>query len=186
MPHKDIIKKLQELAAKKGANSTKLIVATDIFVEDWVRQKCEFGCTGYAKHFTCPPYSPTPEDTRKRLRWYKQALLVEFVGLKEKEEQRPVHMIMYELEREALLGGLYKAFSYTAGPCRICGSCPAEKVENPNYYSKRGCKNPEVARPAMEACGIDVFQTVKKAGYEIDVVKKDNECFKSFGLLLLE
>lgn len=186
MTLEDIIKRLQEFAVKKGANSTKFIDIKDVFVEEWIRQKCEYGCNGYARHFTCPPYSPTPKETRKRLQNYKQALLVEFSGLKEKEKQQKIHEIMYELEREAFLNGLYKAFSYTAGPCRICGSCPAEKVENPNKYSKKECKNQKKARPSMEACGMDVYQTARKAGYEINIIKEEGNCFKSFGLLLLK
>jgi hypothetical protein len=31
-------------------------------------------------------------------------------------------------------------------------------------------RHPEQARPAMEACGIDVFSTVRKAGLPIEVV----------------
>jgi len=182
----EIIQKLQELAVEKGANSTKHINTKNIVVEEWVRLKCKYGCKGYARHFTCPPYSPTTEETKKTLQNYESALLVEFTDLKEKVEQQKIHEIMYDLERTAFLNGLYKAFSYTAGPCRICGSCPAEKVENPNEYSKRECKNQKKARPSMEACGIDVFQTVRKAGYEIDVIKEEDGCFKSFGLLLLE
>ena len=181
-----IIEKLQKLAVKNGANSTKIITAKNIFVEDWVRQKCEYGCKGYARHFTCPPYSPAPHETRKRLQNYETALLVEFANLKEKKEQQEIHKIMYELEKTAFLDGLHKSFAYTAGPCRSCGSCHAENIENPGAYSKKECKNQKMARPSMEACGIDVFQTARNAGYEIRVVKQETECFKSFGLLLLE
>jgi len=181
-----IVGKLRRLAVEKGANSAKLIAAGDVLVEDWVRQKCEYGCSGYARHFTCPPYSPTPEETRKRLQGYKQALLVEFNRLSEKEDQSEVHEVMYELEREAFLGGLYKAFSYAAGPCRICSTCRAEEVETPNEYSRRECRDKRRARPSMEACGIDVYQTARKAGYKIDVVKEEDELYKTFGLLLLE
>jgi predicted metal-binding protein len=66
------------------------------------------------------------------------------------EGKRPkVHEIMFELEREAFLSGLYKAFAYAAGPCRICGSCVAEETDSPNEYSKKQCKYPEKGRPAM-------------------------------------
>jgi len=185
MVSEDIIKNLQKHAVEKGANSTKVIAVKDVFVEDWVRQKCEYGCNGYARHFTCPPYSPTPEETRSRMRGYNKALLVEFAEKEETEGRRTVNEVMFELEREAFLNGLHKAFSYGAGPCDICETCPAEEVENPSKYSKRECKNQEEARPAMEACGIDVFQTARKAGYEIHCVK-ENEPHKNFGLLLLE
>ena len=185
MKFENIVKMLKKSAKEKGANFAKLILTKDIFVEDYVKQKCQYGCCRFARRFTCPPYAPTPDETRKILKNYKQGLLVEFTGMRNREEQRDVHEIMYELEREAFLNGLYRAFAYTAGPCKICENCPAEKVENPNEFSKKDCKNPEKARPSMEACGIDVYRTARKAGYKINVAK-EGECFKSFGLLLLE
>ena len=185
MRFEKIVEMLRKSAKEKGANSAKLIPTKDIFVEDQVRQKCQYGCDRFARLFTCPPYAPTPDETRKILKNYNQGLLVEFTGLRDKEEQRGVHEMMFELEKEAFLNGLYKAFAYAAGPCRICESCPAEKVENPNEFSKKDCKNPEKARPSMEACGINVYRTARKAGCKINVVK-EGERFKSFGLLLLE
>ena len=186
MVDEDIVQKLQMLASAKGATSTKVIPASEVIVGDWVRQKCEFGCRGYARYFTCRPYTPSPEETRKRLQEYSHALLVEFTELKEKEEQLDVHKLMFQLEREAFLSGLYKAFAYVSGPCRLCDICQAGELRHGQLESKKGCKNPKMARPSMEGCGIDVFATGRKAGYEIDVVKEKDECYKCFGLLLLE
>jgi predicted metal-binding protein len=129
-------------------SSTKLIRTGDISVEHWVRQKRQYGCHRFAKRFTCPPYSPTPEETSRRLQGYRQALLIEFADVQEGKRPK-VHEIMFELEREAFLSGLYKAFAYAAGPCRICGSCVAEETDSPNEYSKKQCKYPEKGRPAM-------------------------------------
>lgn len=182
----DNINKISQSALDKGASSVKLIKAEDIIVENWVRQKCQYGCSGYARYFSCPPYSPTPEETKKRLQEYNLALLIEFSKLKAKEKQPDVHEIMYELEREAFLSGFYKAFAYAAGPCRLCKICPASEIENPNEYSKKNCINPSKARPSMEACGINVFQTVRKANYKIDVVRSFDDCFSRFGLLLID
>lgn len=182
----DNINKIVQSALEKGASSVKIIKAEDIIVENWVRQKCQYGCGGYARYFSCPPYSPTPEETKRRLQEYSFAMLVEFSRLKAKERQPDVHEIMYELEREAFLSGYYKAFAYTAGPCRLCGICTASEIENPNEYSKKKCINPSKARPSMEACGINVFQTARKANYKIDVVRNIDDCFNRFGLLLIE
>ena len=180
-----IVAMLNKSAKERGANSTKLVPAKDVVVEDFVRLKCKYGCGNFAKRFTCPPYTPTADDTKKLLKSYRWALLLEFTDLKQKEMQRGLHELMYGLEREAFLSGLHKAFAYVAGPCRICKTCPAESVENPNEFSRRDCKSPGKARPSMEACGIDVFQTARKAGLKINAVK-EGESFKSFGLLLLE
>jgi len=38
----------------------------------------------------------------------------------------------------------------------------------------------------MESCGIDVYETARKAGYEIDVVKNYGDCYNRVGLLMLD
>ena len=184
-PFKKIVETLMKRAKEKGAKSVKLIPTRDVFAEDFVRQKCRYGCEDYAKSFTCPPYAPTPDETRKILKSYKQGLLLEFSRVRNKKDQPNVREIMYELEREAFLNGLYRAFAYTAGPCKICEICPAVKIENPNEFSKIKCVNPSKARPSMEACGINVYKTVRKAGFKLDVVT-GGECYKCFSLLLLK
>ena len=85
---KKTVRKIQDVAKNSGANSTKLISVKKIYVGGWVRQKCGYGCKAHARNFTCPPYSPTPEETKKVLADYGSALLVEFVGLEQKEEQQ--------------------------------------------------------------------------------------------------
>ncbi len=36
----------------------------------------------------------------------------------------------------------------------------------------------------MESCGIDVFNTVRNGGWEIDVVRSERECPRFFGLVV--
>jgi hypothetical protein len=38
----------------------------------------------------------------------------------------------------------------------------------------------------MEACGIDVFSTVKKTGFPIDVVRAARQCPNYYGLILVD
>ncbi|UCF44650.1 MAG: hypothetical protein JSV99_12255, partial [Planctomycetota bacterium] len=49
-----------------------------------------------------------------------------------------------------------------------------------------GCRHPERARPAMEACGIDVFSTVRKVGLPIEVVRTRRQCPNYYGLILVD
>ncbi|HDY69298.1 MAG TPA: hypothetical protein ENH85_16120 [Candidatus Scalindua sp.] len=48
------------------------------------------------------------------------------------------------------------------------------------------CVKPKDARPSMEACGIDVFKTVRNNGFEIEFLEHRNEYVKYFGLLLID
>lgn len=186
-----IVKDLETIAFEGGATAVKIISPQDVVVAQWVRNKCQVGCRHFAKRFTCPPYSPTPQETVDVLRSYDQALLVEFADryreqLREEPERSMLHNTLYNMERTAFLSGYEKALCYEAGPCLLCKECPAEKLENPDLILKKECIHPKEARPAMEAAGIDVFSTVRRAGLEIHVIREKSDPFKSFGLLLLD
>jgi len=150
------------------AKDAKIIPADTVVTAQWVREKCQFGCGGYGKSLTCPPHSPTPEETKEMLTHYKHALLIHG------DEETPITRIVAALEREIFLDGHYKAFGMGVGPCSICEEC----VES--------CKYPHQARPSMEACGIDVFSTVKAHGFPIEVLKDQNCKPNYYGLVLID
>jgi len=79
-------------------------------------------------------------------------------------------------EREAFLAGFYRAFAYWAGPCSICPVCAQDGT----------CRNTKEARPSMEGAGIDVFETVKRAGLTIRTLNEGDAFVKYFALILLE
>jgi predicted metal-binding protein len=158
-------------ACALGAKEAKIISPQQVFTAEWVRRKCQFGCDGYNEHLTCPPYSPTPQETRRMLDEYTTAILIH-----SSEGWVDIKAIVYTLEREAFLSGYYKAFGMGSGPCNLCETCDL----------KKGCKHTDQARPSMEACGIDVYRTARTAGYPIEVVR-DSTCHQNYyGLLLLE
>jgi len=116
----------------------------------------------------CPPYTPRPEETRQMLDQYRKAILFESPTANTKE-------IAAQMEREIFLAGYYKALGLGGGPCRLCQHCAFEK----------GCRHAEEARPAMEACGIDVFATARKHGFAIKVLRNYREPQHYFGLILI-
>jgi predicted metal-binding protein len=158
------IKRAKEL----GAIEAKIISVKSIVTAEWVRLKCQFGCDGHGQSLTCPPYSPTPKETRKALSFYKVALLVHG------KHYKGIHSLIPTLEREVFLDGFYKAFGMGAGPCQLCKSCA------------KFCRHPDKTRPSMEACGIDVYTTVRANGYPIEVVKTESCKTNYYGLLLIE
>lgn len=158
------IRKAKALTVKDAG----IIPANSIVAAEWVRLKCQFGCDGYGRTLTCPPYSPAPEQTRRMLTHYKHALLVHG------DEYTDISDIVSTLEREIFLDGYHKAFAMGAGPCDLCQKCP------------KFCKYPEKARPSMEACGIDVFSTVRANGFPIEVLKTQTCKGNYYGLVLIE
>ena len=113
-----------------GITRAKIIDTRTISVANWVRLKCQFGCGGYGKRLTCPPYSPTPEYTQKMVSEYRKALLMQIENIPPSKEHRVsqnLKRIVADLERDIFLDGYYKAFGMTSGPCRLCRTCSTKK-----------------------------------------------------------
>ncbi len=189
---------LQEL---RNIHSDFKVIAIDaIEVAEWVLWKCEYGCKAYGKHLTCPPYTPGPEETRKLLSSYEKAVITRFDDVQPNDKVPPAHIhhflwdaifkmhdTMFELERYTFLSGYYKAFAMTALPCTYCQDClPEREGFDLDYASKRFCQHQDKVRPSMEACGIDVYKTVRSVGYEVDVRTSPYDRLTFFGLLLIE
>jgi len=165
-------KELCELVKRKsGVINARIISPPEVETAAWVRLKCQFGCDGYGQCLVCPPFTPTPQQTRNVLDAYRRAVLLHC------QPDADVKAIVAELEREIFLLGCWKAFGLGAGPCYFCKQCPVEEKQ---------CRHADRARPSMEACGIDVFSTVKKAGFPIEVVRTTRQCPNYYGLLLVD
>jgi len=138
-----------------------LIKADDIVASDWVRPKRQYRRGGYRRRLTCPPYSPKPEEFGRILEGYKWAMLLEFGPRRPNHNCRGPHKAGVELEREAFPKGYYSASGLGCGPCPYCDECNLEK-----------CVRPDLARPSMEACGTEVYTAVRRAGFDLEVVKR--------------
>ncbi len=160
-------------AVELGAKAARVVKASTIATAPWVRLKCRYGCGSYGNSLCCPPHTPTPSEMRAVIDSYGQAILFEAEGEAWREPKR----VAVELEREIFLAGYYKAFGLGAGPCPLCKEkCALDE----------GCRHPREARPSMEACGIDVFRTVREGGFEIEVVHDRDAPQHYFGVVLVE
>lgn len=186
----NLYERIKNKALELGASDAKVIDVAGIKTGSWTRWKCQFGCPNYGKRLTCPPHVPSYDETQQFLSEYKDAMLVQFTikltsddianyDEKDRENSNKMHKIMLELEKEAFLGNLYKAFSLKPGTCHLCKECG--KV----------CRHPREARPSMEAVGIDAFAIVRENGYAADVIDSSasedgSTQFKMYALLLLD
>ncbi len=165
---------VQQLAAKiqsLGFGAVKQIGIDSIEVPEWVGAKCEFGCESFGSAH-CPPNCIKPEKTRAMLKNYSKCLL-----LQGEPPTGDFQRLVLRAERAAFKAGYYKAFSLWAGPCGICDDvCAGEDT----------CTNHKNARPSMEASGIDVFETVRRAGFSLQTLPEKDDYVKYFAILLLE
>lgn len=156
-------------ACELGAVEAKIIAADSVVTAAWVRLKCQFGCGRYNTSHCCPPHTPTPQQTQDVVDCYTRALLIHC-----KRDVSPTKIVV-KLEREIFLSGFYKTLGFGAGPCNLCKQCHLNK-----------CRQPEHARPAMEACGIDVYATVRNNGYPVDVLNDSSGDENWYGLILID
>jgi predicted metal-binding protein len=170
--HRKSIEALKDRAVKLGAKESKIIEVKTVKTSAWVRYKCQFGCSGFAESLTCPPYSPTPDETQKILNSFKKAILIHC----QSGSHVDISKVVIKIEKEAFLAGYYKALGMGAGPCRLCRECNL----------KGGCRHGEQARPSMEACGIDVYSTARSNGFTIETLDSARCRADYFGLVLIE
>jgi predicted metal-binding protein len=171
-------------ALEMGMDGAKVIDPHSITTAEWVRMKCQFGCPMFGKRLTCPPHTPAPDVTRKVLDSYQKAILFHRKlengdrarGLEENIFRVEFNRTIVRLEIEVFLDGYYKAWSMGSGYCRLCKEC------DPTGFCEHGFE----ARPAIEACGIDVFKTARDNGFHIDVVRTHEDEMNIFGLVLVE
>jgi predicted metal-binding protein len=162
-------------ARQMGASDALVVSPSQVFTATWVRLRCQYGCSEYGQCLTCPPHSPTPETTRKTLDEFCSAILIHG------SEWTLVRKIAQALERKVFLAGYHKAFAFLCGPCNLCKRCTVAKQTREKVIQ---CKHPDLARPAMEAAGIDVFATARAAGLPIEVVRSE-ECPQNYYSLVL-
>lgn len=167
-----------EKARQQGAlDALNISPARQVVTAEWVRLRCQYGCSEYGQCLTCPPHSPTPETTRKVLDEYRTGILIHG------DQWKLVREIAHTLEREIFLAGYYKAFTFPCGPCWRCKTCVAQLRRQ---GKKAACKHPDLARPAMEAAGIDVFSTARGVGLPIKVVDSEKSPQDYYALVLVE
>lgn len=157
-------------ALSKGASRAKIILTKNIAVANWNRLQCQFGCQHYGKLHTCPPHSPTTDETAEILADYDKALLLYA------EANRDMREIAVSLENSFKTKGFYKAFGMCSRPCDLCEICTIDTF----------CKYPEKARPTLQGCGIDVQRTVFINGWGDVSPNKPCADMQNIGMVLLD
>ena len=178
MPH---LEEYCKRAVERGATHAKQIHPSSVVIAAWVRWKCQFGCPEYGKRYCCPPDNPTPEQTRALIDCYHRAILfhVEVPYTPDRGTfGKKYYEMLTDLEGEIFKDGYYKAFVLVAGYCRVCKECAKLKGAPCNFRDK--------ARPSMESCGIDVYQTARNNGFSIVTLKEKTDTQNVYCIMLVD
>ena len=176
------IRKLEELFRKHGYTDYKWINPHDIVIEQWVRMKCMFGCGDYGVNASCPPNVPPINECKQFFNEYKTAAILHFTKAVDKPEERfewtrEINLRLVDLEREVFLSGYHKVFMLVIDSCTLCEKCMS-------LPSK--CKYPQKVRPTAEAMAVDVYTTVRKCGYHIQVLSDYRQAMNRYAFVLIE
>ena len=132
-----------------GCTKAKVILTKTISMAHWMKLQCQYGCSHYGSLLTCPPFAPDTEEMSEVLSDYEKALLINA------SPETNVREIVVQLESLLKEKGFSKAFALAATPCDLCDPCTISTC----------CQYPEKARPTLQACGIDVNETVHNNGW---------------------
>ena len=165
-----------------GYSDFQWVEPREVVVSQWVRMKCTFGCGNYGHNAACPPNVPSVSEVRQLFAEYSTMAVFHFAHAVEKPEDRHVwtrgiNQGLLKLERELFLAGHYKVFLLCCDSCHLCDEC---------QETRGTCKNPRLARPSPEAMAIDVFTTVRKAGFPIEVLTDYTQTMNRYAFLLIE
>lgn len=176
------INDLQDLFLKQGFTDFRWLDPQEIVVGRWVRMKCLYGCVEYGHNACCPPNAPPVEECERFFREYQKAVVFHFEKAVAKPEARhawtrKVDLALLKLEREVFLGGFHKAFLIFMDSCHLCEACTGKRET---------CKVPKQARPTADALAMDVYATVRKLGYPIEVLSDYKQTMNRYAFLFIE
>jgi len=159
----------------------KWINPKDIIVAQWVRVKCIFGCSDYGLG-TCPPNTPPVNECEKFFKEYESGLIIRLNKYTDKDSypsdwSKEMTNQLLKIEREIFLSGHQKVFLLNQTCCSLCKDCSGNRVD---------CKDKKNSRPSPESFAVDVYQTVRNAGLEINVVSENPAEMNRIAILLIE
>jgi predicted metal-binding protein len=173
---------LIELARELGADDAAAVAAASIVVEDRLAALCTpAACPFYGQSAGCPPYATGPEAFRLIVETYRRTVVLKIevpsallrAGRSE-EHFRQLHQIAARVERQAVRMGATRARAFAGGSCKhlFC----AQEEDCPVVAGSGACRYPDIARPSMSGCGVNVTRLMAAAGWPFSPVTAATDC----------
>lgn len=175
------LKGVDDILQALGYKDFKWVDPQQIILAQWVRMKCMFGCGEYGRGGACPPNTPTVAECERFFSEYTHAVILHFEGQMDNPEDRHawsarINAKLLELERDVFLTGFERAFVLFMDSCGFCKACSG---------NRETCEQPHMARPAPEAMAVDVYSTVRRFGFEINVRTDTKQKMDRFAFLMV-
>jgi len=163
-------KELIDTAFSMGAKDAKIFTIYDVAFDPRTLLKCLYGCTG-DMHY-CPKISDASAliDFSEMIKKYQWGILICTDDLAKGQE------ITLAIESKAFFAGYYFAFGATE--CVNCEKC--------GYEDDKPCADKRKQRPPLYRLGIDVYKTVRRLGWELEVVQKEGDPVKNITAVFVE
>ena len=143
---------LIEKAIELGAIEAKQVRATDIVFDSRSYLKCRFGCNRWGKYWTCPPHLDiSPERFMDAFNQYRRAIVIK------SSDPKVGQAVTVAIEKEAMLA-MGCSFAFAMVLCVECEECA---YPDP-------CRYPHLARPSMDAYGIDIGKTLEPLDFKVE------------------
>ncbi len=157
-------------ALELGATEAKLIDTKQIVFDPRSFLKCRFGCNRWGKFWTCPPHLALSQDEfMKAFDQYGQALVIKT------NDPKTGQKVALAVEKEAMLShGAMFAFAMIL--CVLCDDCAYPEP----------CRFPHLARPSMDAYGIDIGNTLEPLDFKVDFDPEGKLLPAWYGMVLLD
>ena len=164
------------LAVELGATVAAAVSATAITIDERVTLKCEVPkCFGYGVCANCPPHAPSTQRMRAVINMYHTAVVFRLdvpprVIVRDRDTimervaaYKKMFSIVSSLESAAFYDGHYLAAGLAAGSCKstFCHDLDCAVLEG------QRCRHDLVARPSMEAVGIDCYALAVSLGWDV-------------------
>ena len=161
---------LIEKAIELGASEAKIMDTDKIVFDPRSFFKCRFGCNRWGKFWTCPPnmhmsYEMFMDGFKK----YRKAMVLKSVDPQKGQEAA------VGIEKEAMMnhGALY-AFALA-----LCVQCEECAYPDP-------CRFPHLARPSMDAYGMDIEKTIEPLHFKVEFDKEGKLLPAWYSMVLLD
>ena len=173
--------RINEILKSQGFEEFKWVDASEIMVAQWVRVKCLFGCSEYGSG-ACPPNTPLVEECKSFFSEYQRAVIVVLKKHADKKNypsdwSKQMTKNLLEVERQIFLSGYYKIFLLNQTCCSLCKDCKGNRND---------CANKKDSRPSPEAFAVDVYETLRNANIDINVVAENPGGMKRIAILMID